>query len=322
MCCTGRDIDDAKSVALKIGFPHYTLNYEDKFFKSVLSNFADEYLEGRTPSPCVRCNQSVKFADLLSYGKKLGAKAVVTGHYARYVVNKNCIAKGVDMTKDQSYFLSLINRENLQFVRFPLGDFHKSEIREIANRFNLCTAKKAESQDLCFVQNNKYAEMIQKIYPHAKEKCGVIISTQGQILGYHDGISKYTVGQRKGLNLPNGPWFVIRLNSHAKQVIVGKRHELARKVFYVDSLNWMMNYDQFDNLSVKVRARHSEINCKIEIVDHIEEEHQELYEETSQIIENNIAKVTLNENEFGIAPGQICAFYANELLVGGGRIIV
>src|SRR5277367_99846 len=261
-CCAGQDIYDAHRVAESIGIPHYVLDYESKFSQSVMDDFADSYLRGETPIPCVRCNQSVKFRDLLAVAKDLGAEALATGHYVRRVMGPNGpeLHRARDAGRDQSYFLFATTREQLEFLRFPLGDLTKPEVRALAERYNLPVASKPDSQDICFVPDGDYASVVGKLRPGAIE-AGDIVDTKGNILGRHEGIIHFTVGQRRGINLGNrdgennDPLYVIRLDAEKKQVVVGPRESLAQISVPLRNINWLGGDMNADDIEVNVRLR-------------------------------------------------------------------
>ena len=268
-CCAGQDIYDAKRVAEMMNFPHYVLDYEDNFREKVIEDFADTYLAGSTPIPCVRCNQTVKFHDLLAVAKDLGADCMATGHYIKRIMGPEGaeLHRAHDHGKDQSYFLFATTREQLDYLRFPLGSFSKSETRSLAVKFGLNVASKPDSQDICFVPTGKYTDVIEKIRP-LSGIAGNIVHLNGQILGKHRGIMYYTIGQRRGLGLPDGsgedPLFVIKIDQNTNQVIVGPREALKRKKIWLEDINWLgkgeynKNLDGFQ-LRVKVRSTRSPV---------------------------------------------------------------
>src|SRR6516162_4928435 len=225
-CCAGQDIHDARDVAAKLGIPHYVLDYEDRFRESVIDNFADSYALGETPVPCIECNRSVKFRDLLKTTRELGAHALATGHYVasrRLADGSRALVCAADSERDQSYFLFATTREQLDFLRFPLGDMTKPETRELARRFDLAVADKHDSQDICFVPTGRYTDIISRLKPNAME-AGDIVDVDGNVLGRHQGIAHFTVGQRKGLGIAAGhPLYVVRLDAAARRVVVGPR---------------------------------------------------------------------------------------------------
>lgn len=304
-CCAGQDIADARRVAEKIGIPHYVLNYESKFKEAVMDDFVETYLAGATPIPCVRCNQSVKFKDLLATARDLGADCMATGHYVQRVVSvdgKAELHRGADPDKDQSYFLFATTQEQLDFLRFPLGGMHKDETRALADTFGLAVADKPDSQDICFVPTGGYAAVIEKMRPGSAEP-GEIVHIDGRVLGAHTGIIHYTVGQRRGIGIGAGePLYVVRLDAPNKRVIVGPRSALARSEFEIKELNWFEQPTATDGLLVKVRSAQPPVLA--DIVPH----------------ENGRATIHLQQPYEGIAPGQACVLYDGERVMGGGWI--
>lgn len=306
-CCAGQDIYDAKNVADKIGFPHYVLNYESVFKHSVIEEFAASYMNGETPIPCVKCNQSVKFRDLLKVAKDLGADGLATGHYIQktYVGDTPVLLKGIDPNKDQSYFLFATTKEQLDFTFFPLGGMHKNETRKLAEKYGLEVANKSDSQDICFVPNGDYVSVITKIRPDALD-AGNIVDTSGNILGRHNGIINYTIGQRKGLGISaSHPLYVVKLDAENKTVIVGTEEDLKTRVFYVTDINWLGENDLPDDGSefmVKLRSAHKGAMARLNYF------HEGIY------------KITMFEPERAVTPGQACVFYDGERVLGGGWI--
>ncbi|MEK7801979.1 MAG: tRNA 2-thiouridine(34) synthase MnmA, partial [Pseudomonadota bacterium] len=247
-CCAGKDIYDAKRVAEERGFPHYVLNYQSHFKESVIDDFVDTYLKGQTPIPCVRCNQTVKFKDLLKVARDLNADCMATGHYVQRVLNANGIAelqRGLDMGKDQSYFLFATTQAQIDFLRFPLGGWTKDITRDHATRLGLVNADKPDSQDICFVPNGDYAAVVRKIAPEA-ERAGKIVHIDGRVLGEHNGIIHYTVGQRKGIGIGGGftennePLYVVGIDASSARVIVGPKESLARDIVTIKDCNWLV----------------------------------------------------------------------------------
>ncbi|MDX2095856.1 MAG: tRNA 2-thiouridine(34) synthase MnmA [Alphaproteobacteria bacterium] len=306
-CCAGQDIHDARRVADSLGIPHYVLNYESKFRDAVMEDFADTYLAGATPIPCVRCNQSVKFKDLLATARDLGADCMATGHYVQRVLGESGQAelhRGVDPDKDQSYFLFATTQEQLDFLRFPLGGLRKEETRALADRFGLAVADKPDSQDICFVPTGGYAAVIEKIRPGAAEP-GEIMHVDGRVLGAHAGIIHYTIGQRKGLGGGAGePLYVVRLDAPNRRVIVGPREALARNAFSIKELNWLDVPGARAGIRVKVRSAQPPVTASI----------------TPSSKER--ATIELEQPYEGIAPGQACVVYAGDRVLGGGWIAV
>jgi len=308
-CCAGQDIMDAKRVADKLKIEHKILYYQDKFKEGVIDSFIDSYLNGETPIPCVQCNQTVKFTDLFHEAKNLNADVLVTGHYVKSITeNKNTeMYRGVDINRDQSYFLFNTTREQLNFLRFPLGNLLKEETRKIARQLNLNVADKPDSQDICFVPNGNYASVIEKFRPNSFKK-GNIKNIEGKVIGVHDGIINYTIGQRKGIKISDKkPLYVIKIVADTNEIIVGDKKYLIKTKIDLKDLNIITN-DKKDfekELFVKVRSTGKLIKAKIKIKD------------TS-------ANVDLLEEEQGIAPGQACVFYLKNNLgykvLGGGWI--
>jgi tRNA-uridine 2-sulfurtransferase len=306
-CCAGQDIYDARTVADKLGFPHYVLDYESIFKQSVIDDFVDTYLQGETPIPCVRCNQKVKFKDLLTTARDLGAAAMVTGHYVQRVPGKAGpeMHRAIDPTRDQSYFLFTTTMEQLNFLHFPLGGLPKTETRALAHRFGLKVAEKPDSQDICFVPSGGYASVVEKLRPGALDP-GEIVHLDGRILGHHKGIIHYTVGQRRGLGIAAAdPLYVIRLDPELKQVIVGPKEALAKERIWVKEVNWLANPKDFAHgreTLVKVRSTHTGIEAKV----YARSDHE--------------AEVEFVNPEYGISYGQACVFYDGTQVLGGGWI--
>lgn len=311
-CCAGQDIYDARRVAESRGFPHYVLDYESNFRQAVIDDFADSYLRGETPIPCVRCNQTVKFRDLLDVARDLGAECMVTGHYIKRVVNDNGRAelhRAKDHIKDQSYFLFATTQEQLDFLRFPLGGWGKDVTRRHAERLGLLTADKPDSQDICFVPHGDYAKVVKKVRPGA-EVPGEIVHLDGRVIGSHEGIIHYTIGQRRGLGIGGGvsennePLYVVRLNPEDNQVIVGPKEALARTVIHVGECNWLEHDVPEEGMDIllKFRSVMQPVSAKL-----FRDEH-------------GAAKVHLQAAQYGISPGQAAVFYDGDRLLGGGWI--
>ena len=307
-CCAGQDIMDAKRVADKLKIEHKILYYQNKFKEGVINNFVDSYLNGETPVPCIQCNKTVKFRDLFEEAKKLNADVLVTGHYVRSVLenSETHMYRAIDENRDQSYFLFNTTREQLNFLRFPLGRLKKSETRKIANELNLNVADKPDSQDICFVPNGDYASVIKKMKPDSLKK-GNIKDLNGKVIGVHNGIIHYTIGQRKGIGIANEePLYVIKINSEKNEIFVGSKKFLIQREIKLKDLNLLVNNDEFDdNIFVKVRSTGKLINANIKI-------------------KKDKAKVNLLEDEYGISPGQACVFYSKNQegykVLGGGWI--
>ena len=307
-CCAGQDIYDAKRVADTRGFPHYVLDYEDRFREDVMEDFADTYLAGETPIPCVRCNQTVKFRDLISRAKELDADVLATGHYVQNItgVRKSELHRGANQTKDQSYFLFATTQEQLDFLRFPLGGMTKEETRDEATRLGLSVADKPDSQDICFVPNGNYAEVVKNMRPDAVTP-GKIVNQVGTILGSHDGIINFTVGQRRGLNIGGGdPLYVLRLEPNTNRVIVGPKEALLKETIILNEINWLGDEplgDENIEISVKIRSMTPPLPA------------------TLRSTIEGCAEVILHSPYAGIAPGQACVFYQDERMLGGGWIV-
>ena len=309
-CCAGQDIMDAKRVADKLKIEHKILYYQTKFKEGVIDNFIDSYLNGETPIPCVQCNQTVKFTDLFKEAKNLKADALVTGHYVKSITegDKTEMYRGIDSNRDQSYFLFNTTKDQLNFLRFPLGNLLKDETREIARKLDLNVADKPDSQDICFVPNGDYASVIEKFRPNSFSK-GNIKNMKSEVIGVHDGIINYTIGQRKGIGISNEkPLYVIKIIADKNEMVVGAKEHLIRTQINLKDLNIITNdKNDFKNeLFVKVRSTGKLIKAKIDI-------------------NENSANVNLLEEEYGIAPGQACVFYSKNNLgykiLGGGWII-
>jgi tRNA-specific 2-thiouridylase len=300
---------DAKRVADKLKIEHKILYYQKKFKEGVIDNFIDSYLNGETPIPCVQCNQTVKFTDLFQEAKNLNADALVTGHYVKSVTSDDSteMYRGIDINRDQSYFLFNTTKEQLDFLRFPLGNLLKDETRNIARKLDLNVAEKPDSQDICFVPSGDYASVIEKFRPNSFSK-GNIKNIEGQVIGVHDGIINYTIGQRKGIKISDkNPLYVVKIIADKNEIIVGSKDHLIKTKINLKDLNIITN-DKSDfekELFVKVRSTGKLIKAKIKIND------------TS-------AKVDLLEEEQGIAPGQACVFYSKNdqgyKVLGGGWI--
>lgn len=311
-CCAGTDIHDARRVAEEMNFPHYVLDYENRFRDSVIEEFADQYLAGATPIPCIRCNERVKFRDLLETAKDLDADCLATGHYIQRFEGPSGaeLHRAADPNRDQSYFLFSTNREQLDFLRFPLGHLKtKAETRAMAAEFGLQVADKPDSQDICFVPNGSYAAVIEKLRPGAVQP-GEIVHMDGRILGEHKGIIHYTIGQRRGLGIGGGdPLYVVRLDAERHQVVVGPRDALATRTVPINTINWLGDVDFSDapdgghEVSVKVRSTRPPVPARVHP-------------------SNNGTMVELLTPEEGVAPGQACVFYDPEgsRVLGGGWI--
>ncbi|HTC82746.1 MAG TPA: tRNA 2-thiouridine(34) synthase MnmA [Rhizomicrobium sp.] len=306
-CCAGADIYDAKRVAQSIGIPHYVLDYESRFRKKVIEDFADSYARGETPIPCVRCNERVKFADLLDTARELGAEALATGHYVRRVevAGGAELHAAADSTRDQSYFLFATTRAQLDFLRFPLGDMEKCQVRAIAAELGLVNAEKPDSQDICFVPQGRYTAIVNRLRPDAARP-GEIVDLAGKVLGRHDGITHFTVGQRKGLGLSGNeePLFVLRLDPLNARVIIGPRAALGATTITLKDVNWLATHEVPFAARVKVRSMRPPVAAMVTPLAH------------------GAARVELAAPEEAIAPGQACVFYegVGTRVLGGGWI--
>ncbi|MBL8643551.1 MAG: tRNA 2-thiouridine(34) synthase MnmA [Rhodospirillaceae bacterium] len=309
-CCAGQDIYDAKRVADRLGIAHYVLDYENTFQKDVIEKFADSYVSGETPIPCVLCNQTVKFRDLLKAARDIGGDCLATGHYVQRVMGANGpeMHRAVDPDRDQSYFLFATTRDQLDYLRFPLGGLLKPEARAIAKRIGLSVAEKPDSQDICFVPQGSYMDVVKKLRPEA-ERPGEIVHVDGRVLGHHKGIGGYTIGQRRGLGIGGeiDPLYVVRIDPSAGQVIVGARQDLLRQSFGLHDVNWLgagvgIPADGV-RVAVKMRNTQSPLNAMV------------LPGEKP-----GTANVVLDEPETAAAPGQACVFYDGERVLGGGWI--
>ncbi|AGA64845.1 tRNA (5-methylaminomethyl-2-thiouridylate)-methyltransferase [Liberibacter crescens BT-1] len=319
-CCAGQDINDARQVCHVIGIPHYVLDYEQRFHDEVITPFAESYLSGDTPIPCVSCNQTVKFVDLISVARQLGADALATGHYINSYSSigaegkrRRILCRSVDLERDQSYFLFATTQEQVDYLRFPLGEMRKEDIRCLAREMNLEVAEKLDSQDICFVQTGRYSDIVAKLRPDAITE-GDIVHLDGRVLGRHQGIMNYTIGQRRGLGVATGePLFVVYLDARVAQVIVGPKEALKIKRVYLREVNWLGDGD-FMNITsngyrcfVKLRSTQEEL--------------------ISASITSNDAEVYVdfNDSQEGISPGQACVFYSSPnqgaQILGGGFIV-
>ena len=316
-CCAGSDINDARLVSSKLQIPHYVLNYENLFQDQVMEDFADSYLRGETPIPCVRCNQTVKFIDMLDRAKKLGASAMATGHYIRRRKNTGTpsLYKGIDSSKDQSYFLFATTKSQLEFLRFPLGSLTKKETRSVARKYNLDVAEKPDSQDICFVPDGKYADVVRKLRPGSID-IGDIVDIEGKKLGQHNGIIDFTIGQRKGIGIGgrkgvddnNSLLYVIALDAKKKQVIVGSKDYLACKKIKITECNWIIEQPHIEEFKIlaKLRNTSSTVEGKIKVN-----------------FETGISDLYFDEPQFGVSTGQAAVFYNTKdqaHILGGGWI--
>lgn len=313
-CCAGQDIHDARLAAEMIGIPHYVLDYESRFRDAVIDQFADSYLRGQTPVPCIRCNQTVKFRDLLDTARDLGAEAMATGHYVRRTVTADGRAqmrKAVDHSRDQSYFLFATTADQLDYLRFPLADLEKPQVRGVAAELGLRIAAKPDSQDICFVPTGDYRTLIDRLRPQGRE-AGQIVHLDGRVLGTHGGITDYTIGQRRGLNVAVGePLFVVRLEPETRRVIVGPREALLTASLTLEEMNWLGDQPTIEDAAhegaavlARVRSTRQPSPGRLAMKD-------------------GVAAVVFDEGEEGVAPGQACVLYDPadpDRVLGGGFI--
>ena len=307
-CCAGQDILDAKRVSEKININHEILYYQKKFKTEVIDSFIDSYASGETPIPCVQCNQTVKFRDLFKYAKDLKADALITGHYVSRIQSNihASMYRAKDYSRDQSYFLFSTTQEQLDYLRFPLGEIDKSETRTIAKKLNLNVAEKPDSQDICFVPNGDYSSVIKKFRPESFKK-GKIINLSGKQIGEHEGIINYTIGQRKGIKISSEkPLYVVNIDASNNTVIVGNKENLEIKKIKLRDLNILENREEFKKIiNIKVRSTGRLLKAKINF-------------------SGNFAEVEILEKETGISPGQACVFYSKDEIgdkvLGGGWI--
>uniref|UniRef100_UPI0026D8974F tRNA 2-thiouridine(34) synthase MnmA n=1 Tax=Stappia sp. TaxID=1870903 RepID=UPI0026D8974F len=313
-CCAGQDIQDARRVAERLGIPHYVLDYEDRFREKVIERFAESYIAGETPIPCVACNQTVKFSDLLETARTLGADVLATGHYVRTAQAANghrALYRPIDLDRDQSYFLFATTQEQLDFLRFPLGGMTKPETRELAREFGLAIADKQDSQDICFVPQGKYADVIERLKPNAAEP-GEIVHLDGRVLGTHNGIIHFTIGQRRGIGVATGePLYVVKLDAEGRRVIVGPREALGTRRIVLRDVNWLGEGRLEDipatgiELAAKVRSTRPPRPAVLRVID-------------------GEPVVELIDGETGVAPGQACVFFSDDgegaRVLGGGWI--
>jgi len=313
-CCAGQDIHDARNVAERIGIPHYVLDYEERFRESVIDTFAESYALGETPVPCIECNRAIKFRDLLATARDLGAQVLATGHYValhRLADGSRALVCAADADRDQSYFLFATTREQLDYLRFPLGDMTKPEVRDLARRFGLTVADKHDSQDICFVPTGRYTDVVSRLRPNAMEP-GDIVDLDGRVRGQHQGIAHFTVGQRKGLGIAAGsPLYVVRLDVASRRVVVGPREALRMDRIILRDVNWIgdgaLERAVGKGLEIFVRVRSTRapqpawLRCS-----------------------NGHCEVELVAGEEGVSPGQACVFYdapsGRARVLGGGFI--
>ncbi|MGN6063206.1 MULTISPECIES: tRNA 2-thiouridine(34) synthase MnmA [Brevundimonas] len=312
-CCAGQDIHDARLAADLIGIPHYVLDYENRFKDAVIDQFADSYLKGQTPVPCIRCNQTVKFRDLLDVARDLGAEAMATGHYVRRAThgNRSQMRKAVDHSRDQSYFLFATTQDQLDYLRFPLADLEKPQVRGVAASLGLRIAAKPDSQDICFVPTGDYRTLIDRLRPQGRG-AGDIVHMDGRVLGRHSGITDYTIGQRRGLNVAVGePLFVVKLDPDHRRVIVGPREALLTARLTLEETNWLGDQATIEEAArdgapvlARVRSTRQPSLARLAFID-------------------DAVQVVFDQGEEGVAPGQACVLYDpadDERVLGGGFI--
>lgn len=307
-CCAGQDIQDARTVAASLDIPHYVLDYESRFREQVMDEFVDSYLAGHTPIPCIRCNETVKFRDLLGMAQDLGAVAMVTGHYIASQRGPDGweMHRPVDLARDQSYFLFSTTQEQLDFLRFPLAGLTKDEIRDYAELLGMVVADKPDSQDICFVPNGDYAGVIKRLRPDCSLP-GDILHMDGTLLGQHQGVLHYTVGQRRGLGVATGdPLYVVSIDADARNVIVGPKEALARQKIFLSEVNWLGQASREKQFDVRVRIRSTSAPAPARI----------------KLSADGQAEIILAQAEEGVSPGQACVFYEtdSQRMLGGGWI--
>lgn len=312
-CCAGQDIQDARRVAETLQIPHYVLDYEARFAQAVMGEFADSYLNGETPVPCVACNQKIKFHDLLQTAEGLGAAALATGHYVKSMPGASGweLHRAEDKDRDQSYFLFNTTPEQLAFLRFPLGDLPKEETRKLARDYGLAVAEKSDSQDICFVPTGRYTQVIERLRPGAAEP-GDIVHVDGRVLGRHTGIINYTIGQRKGIGVAaSEPLYVVKLDANRREVVVGPRDALRAQTLLLRDVNWLGD-EPFDAAA----AEGIEVLARIRSTGPLQR--------ATVRLDDDSVKISLADGEEGVSPGQACVFYAamggGERLLGGGWI--
>ena len=305
-CCAGIDINDAKKVAEQYNFPHIVLDYQEKFYEGVISSFIDSYSNGETPVPCIQCNQTVKFTDLLNESKKLNADALVTGHYAirKGGLRGSKLFKAKDTKKDQSYFLFATLQDQLDYVRFPLGSYLKTEIRKMAEDYKLIVSDKPDSQDICFVTSNSYRDLINKIQPDINVE-GNIFDVNGNKIGLHKGIANYTIGQRKGVGVggQDRPLYVKEVNKNQNYIVLAPYESLQKNKIFLKKINWLENKmtNKILDCSAKIRSTQKEVSGKLNF-------------------KNESGYFVFDEAISATSPGQACVFYKNDQLLGGGWI--
>ena len=312
-CCAGQDIHDARTAAEALGIPHYVLDYESRFRQQVIDDFADAYLRGETPVPCIRCNQTVKFRDLVDTARDLGAAAMATGHYVQRGEGsfRPQLRRAVDPARDQSYFLFATTRDQLDYLRFPLGGLPKAEVRALATELGLAVADKPDSQDICFVPEGRYTTVIDRLRPQGAEP-GDIVHLDGRVLGRHEGVTRYTIGQRRGLSVAVGdPLYVVGIDAETRQVRVGPREALATRAVALKETNWLGDEAGLEAAASGERPVLARVRSTAEPV-------------SARLgLEAGEARVIFEAPEYGVSPGQACVLYAPEdpdRVLGGGFI--
>ncbi len=308
-CCGPQAVMDARAVCSKLQIPYYIIDDSEKFKKEVIDYFASEYKAGRTPNPCVVCNEKIKFGTLISSALQLGAEYVATGHYARVEyspeLNRWLLKRGIDPRKDQSYFLFSLQQEKLARILFPLGNYNKEKTRELAARFNLKTAEKTESQEICFVPDGDYAAFLAKSSLVSEQK-GEIVDVHGRVLGYHNGIHLFTIGQRRGIKIPAPhPYYVVDIDAQNNRVIVGSQQDLISEELKVRGCNWIMFKDPPEKLDVIAKIRYNHAGAPATVFAR----------------KDGTAIVRFHTPQRAITPGQACVFYKEDIVVGGGWIV-
>ena len=312
-CCAGQDIHDARTAAAALDIPHYVLDYESRFRQQVIDDFADAYLRGETPVPCIRCNQTVKFRDLVDTARDLGAAAMATGHYVRRWEGPGGaqLRRAVDPARDQSYFLFATTRDQLDYLRFPLGGLPKAEVRQLATELGLAVADKPDSQDICFVPEGRYTTVIDRLRPHGAEP-GDIVHLDGRVLGRHEGVTRYTIGQRRGLSVAVGdPLYVVGIDASSRRVLVGPREALATRAVSLKEVNWLGDEAVLDAAAAAGRPVLARVRSTAEPV------------AARLALEAGEPRVVFSGPEYGVSPGQACVLYAPEepdRVLGGGFI--
>ena len=305
-CCAGRDINDASIVANQFNFPHHALNYQEKFFNEVIDDFVESYINGKTPIPCIRCNQTVKFTDMLKVAKDMEADAMVTGHYVRRVggLKDAKLYRALDNSKDQSYFLFATTSSQLEYLRFPLGEYKKEEVRGIAKKLKLKVTDKPDSQDICFVTDGSYSNLISKLKPDSFIE-GNIVDISGKVIGKHNGTVNYTIGQRKKIGIGGfkKPLYVINILKDKNIIVVGEKENLKVQVFKINNLNWISK-SVHDNMFCDAKIRSTQVPSSGKI----------------KILDDNKVQFHFDEPQFSTSPGQACVFYKNNEVLGGGWI--